>query len=431
MLDRYRKRLKADLDRWIEAGLVPADNRAAILADIAPAPSRWSAQGAAAILGAVLLALAGLSFIAANWADLSRLVRFAIIITALWSSFAGAAIAFARRYDALGHALALLGAALFGGAIVLTAQTFNMSAFRNTGVLIWAIGALATALAIPSRPVLILAAVVGTGWLASETQNPLTPTIVWSYPVLFVVTAIAAWRLQSRVTMNIVALTLIGWLLHALYRLDITYDLDALTIAASLALWTGAIGLGAALLRERGVFGAGVLAGWGAAGGAASAFALQAGLDGDGAAPGLAYAAIAGPALLASLIALVLQARAGPHASAVARVTLGAAAMIAFAMPYIHGMAGEALITGLEFALGAGVFAAAAALILIGAAPGRRTAGVVGVILFTAQAIYVYAELFSGLLGTAAFFFVGGLLMIAVSVLLTRIARRLSQGEMP
>ncbi len=40
MLDRYRKRLKRDLDRWIEAGLVPAQNREAILKDVGPEPGR-------------------------------------------------------------------------------------------------------------------------------------------------------------------------------------------------------------------------------------------------------------------------------------------------------------------------------------------------------------------------------------------------------
>ena len=430
MFDRYRKRLEKDLDRWIGDGLVSADSRTAILADIAPAPSRWSAQGAAAILGAVLLAMAAISFVAANWADLGRLVRFAIIICALWASFAGAILAFARRHDALGHAFALLGAALFGGAIALTAQTFNMSALRNTGILIWAVAALATALAIPSRPVLILAALVGGGWLASEVQNPLAAPILWSYPLLFAATAAAASRLGSRITMNFAALALGGWLVHTLAALGERHDMSAMAAAASFALACGAIALCAAWLRERGVIASGVLAAWGAAGAATGVFALQTSPGSSPAAPGLVYLAVAGTALVIVLAVTALRARSSESRPA-ALIALAAGGLIAFALPYVQAGAGPGFAAALEFALGAAVFAAAAALILIGAGPGRGAAGIVGVILFTGQAIYVYAELFSGLLGTAAFFFVGGILMIAVSVLLTRVARRLSRSESP
>jgi len=189
MGDGYLKRLARDLDRWIADGLVPAQNRQAILDSAAPSPRRGSAAGAAATLGAILLALAALSFVAANWSELPKLARFILILAALWASLGGAAAAFARGAPALGHALALLGAALFGAAIMLTAQTFNMSAFRNTGVLIWAAGALATALVIPSRPVLVLAAGVGALWAGLEAGNPFAPGPVWTYLALWAVTA--------------------------------------------------------------------------------------------------------------------------------------------------------------------------------------------------------------------------------------------------
>ncbi len=428
MLDGlYRKRLAQDLDRWIADGLVPAKNREAILNDVSAEPARWSAQGAAAILGAVLLGLAALSFVAANWADLSRAVRFALVLGALWASYAGAALAFARHNAAAGHALALLGAALFGGAIALTAQTFNLSAFRSTGVLIWAIGALATALAIPSRPVLILSAGLGGGWMIAEAQNPLAPSVLWAYPVLFAISAAAASRLRSNVAMNLLAVGLGWWLVHTLHAVHMDHGLEGMAASVSFTLICGAIALTATLLRERGVSGAGVLAGWGAAGAAAGVFLYQAALDVGGDRDiGPAYAVIAAPALALVLGLLTWQARERllerPGALA-----LAAGAIISFTLPYAEVVADKAVSQALEIFLGAGVFAAGAALILIGSKPGRRLTGAVGVVLFTAQAIYVYAELFGGLLDTAAFFFIGGVLMIALSVLLTRIARRLGQ----
>lgn len=429
MFDRYRRRLQRDLDRWVDKGLVPAGNKQAILDDVAPEPGRWSAQGAAAILGAVLLALAALSFVAANWSDLSRVVRFALILGTLWASYGGAIFAFARNNAAVGHAFALLGAAVFGAAIALTAQTFNLSAFRNTGILIWTIAALATALAIPSRPVLILSALIGGGWLISEAQNPLAPAVLWAYPLVFAVSAAAASRLQSGMTMNLLAIGLGWWLLHTLHEIHELYELESVAAAIAFALICGALALGGAVLRDRNLPGGAIIAAWGAAGAAAGVFASQFALSEYGRPESvIAYTVIAAPALLLITGLLTVQARAG-HLGRIAALALGAAGAVSFALPYAVFLGDEPILAGLQFLVGAAIFAAGVILILIGSEPGRRTAGAVGVVLFTAQAIYVYAELFGGLLGTAAFFFVGGVLMIVISVVLTRIARRIGQGD--
>ena len=59
----YRDRLARDLDRWIAAGWVAPGHRDAILGDVGGRGPNWSATGALAILGAVLLALAGLQLL--------------------------------------------------------------------------------------------------------------------------------------------------------------------------------------------------------------------------------------------------------------------------------------------------------------------------------------------------------------------------------
>ena len=264
-MDRYRKRLARDLDHWIANGLVPAGNRAAMLETVLPVRGGWTASGAAAILGAVLLGLAAISFTAANWAELPRLIRFVILIGALWASYAGAAFALARGAEAAGHALALLGAALFGAAIALTAQTFNMSAFRNTGVLIWTFGALVTALAIPSRPVLIFTALLAGFWVALETGSPLAPPIIWGFAPLWLIVAAAAVRLRSLVALNLLSAALLIWLAHAFYELGAQGWLAPVERVAVFALTAGALAMAAGLARDRALFGAGVLSGWAAA----------------------------------------------------------------------------------------------------------------------------------------------------------------------
>ncbi|KAA5803313.1 DUF2157 domain-containing protein [Alkalicaulis satelles] len=424
MADGYLKRLMRDLDRWIDDGLVPAENREAILARVAPPVRRWNAAGAAAILGAVLLGLAALSFVAANWSELPRLARFALILGALWASYSGAAAAFARANTALGHALALLGAALFGAAIMLTAQTFNISAFRNTGVLIWAAGALITAIALPSRPVLILAAALGGLWAGLEADNPFAPGPVWSYLAVWAVTALFAVRLKSAISLHLLSAGLIIWTGHTLYELLGGYAFDSRHGAAAFILVTGALAVSASLARDRQVEGAGVLAGWMACAAALGALFLQGegryGADEDAAAH-LRYWIAAGASFAIIAAGLFARWRQETLAPLAAAGLAGAAAFIALfpAMP-LPGLAADIV-------LGAVIYAGAAALVIAGAAPSRRFAGALGVTVFALQSLYVYTRLFGDLLNTAAFFFIGGLLLIALSVVIGRWARRAGQ----
>jgi uncharacterized membrane protein len=419
MADRYKKRLQSDLERWIAAGLVPEANRAAILDNIAPPPARWSAQGAAAILGAILLALAALSFVAANWSALAPLLRFAVILAALTAAYAGAAIALVRQNAALGHALALLGAALFGGGIALTAQTFNMSSFYQTGLLLWALGALATAIAIPSRPVLILASVLAAVYGVAEAGNALSTGPVWFFLPLWLALAAAGSRLGSTVTMNLLGLSLVFWLGHALYAID-PADRADLALASVYSLIMGAAALLTARLSGLGVSGAGVLSAWSIAAAAASLIGAQAAINHmDAAAPALVFTLMGGGALVIVVIAVVVQvgAKALGRSAGVALALSGAAV---FALPWIDLGVGEGAEFLLELLLGGLVFIAAVTLILIGARPGAGYIGGIGVALFVGQSIYVYTELFGDLLDTASFFFIGGVLLIGLSIGLAR-----------
>lgn len=69
----------------------------------------------------------------------------------------------------------------------------------------------------------------------------------------------------------------------------------------------------------------------------------------------------------------------------------------------------------IQIAYGALFYAGAVALILEGSRDTARATGVVGVIAFIGQTLYVYAETFGGLIDTALFFFVGGLILFAMS----------------
>lgn len=416
----YKSRLTGDLDRWISRGWVNAAHREDILGDIAAPVRSWTPIGALAILGAVLIAMSALTFVAANWDSMPRLLRFGTILLALWLAMAGAGRAFDRGGDALGHALALLGAALFGAAILLTAQTFNMTSFRNTAVLVWTLAALVTALAIPSRPVLILATVLGALWAGLEVFNPFFEGIVWAYLPLWLVTGWMAVRLGSKVSLNLLALGLMLWVAHLLHWYDEHMAISDIALHAGATLVYGGLAAAGALARDRSVTGGGILAAWSAILTVVLAIALQFQLDGNAGAVlsgigGYLLLALPAAAVLAGLCLWRLSAGQARLPATAGLLAAGAAVLL---LPLLAPAEGEAM--ALRLIAGALVYAGAVAMILLGSETANRATGSIGIAAFIGQTLYVYAETFGGLLDTALFFLVGGLILFAMSFALLR-----------
>jgi uncharacterized membrane protein len=122
----YKDRVRQDLDRWIGAGLVAADQRDAILATI-PETRRMDAATALAWVGGVLLGIAIIAFVAANWEVTPKLVRFAFLLVAFLSLSAGAAWAYRRERLTLSNILLTVAALVFAASIGLTGQIFDIA----------------------------------------------------------------------------------------------------------------------------------------------------------------------------------------------------------------------------------------------------------------------------------------------------------------
>lgn len=437
----YRARVEKDLDRWISAGWVDAGYRDRIIDDL-PSPTRaWTAVGALSILGAVLLALSAISFVAANWDAMPKLLAFGFLIAAIWASLLGAGRAFDSGATTIGHAFALLGALLFGAAIALTAQTFNMASFRNTAVLIWALAALATAWAIPSRPVLILATALSAFWVALEIVNPAAPDIMWTYLLVWTAMMASASRLGSRVAANLLGLALLFWLSNALWRELGWRQANEIEIAVLHPLLYGAIALPMAQLRNRNWSGFGVIAAWlglaAVIGGAVLQWPLGALQDslaraGDTADPtqpvSHIYLAIGG----AAVVVITATSFIRPNTIAARTATglgLAAAGLAAFALPYVGYLTSPETLFAVRIIVGLVYYALCVVLILIGSREGYRTTGTMGVIGFVMQTFYVYWETFEGLLSASLFFLGAGLLLFGLSLILLKWRSRLLPAE--
>ena len=121
----YKARIEQDLDRWIASGLVPADSRAAILASI-PDARRLDAATALAWVGGVLMGIAVIAFVAANWDGMSRLARFGIVLAAFLALAAGGAWAAQRQRPILADILLTVTVLVFAASIGLVGQIFDI-----------------------------------------------------------------------------------------------------------------------------------------------------------------------------------------------------------------------------------------------------------------------------------------------------------------
>jgi len=141
----YLARLKRDLDRWIERGWVTPANAQAILNDTgADATTRYIPQ-ILAVMGAVLVGFAAMTFVAANWAVIPKIVKLTLLFAALWSAWGAAVFAERRGHTAYAEAAVIGGLALFGANIMLIARIYHVASATPTWVLLWSLVALAAA----------------------------------------------------------------------------------------------------------------------------------------------------------------------------------------------------------------------------------------------------------------------------------------------
>ena len=195
--EAYLERLREDLSRWAAQGRIDPEAVDALLADaaarfgeeaaapaaaaperIGPAPMAESRGGrmveAMFLLAGVLLAAGALSFIAANWEQMSRLARLALIIGGLWASGLFAVWLRGRAPARYAEGMFLLTAALFGGAMALIAQMYHISGDLPRFLLTWSLGALALSALMAAEWAGVLGLLAGLGWSLASVGMYLT-----------------------------------------------------------------------------------------------------------------------------------------------------------------------------------------------------------------------------------------------------------------
>lgn len=422
----YRKRLEADLIRWVGEGLVSAESAAAIRRSLAH-EGGFKLPGLLGLFGGLLIAASVSAFVAANWEEIPRLAKLVMVLIGLAGALGTAAKLESRGSAGGADAAATCGTLIFAAGVALVGQMYHLPTDWPGGALLIALGALAVALLLRSNGALITAIVAiaawsGGRWEESEGQVHLAFWIPF-LPALW----LAATR-QNRLVHHVAVLALIGWFgmlpgNWALLRFD--YGLLAYGLAVS-ALF---VALGAHAV-DRG--GPGLLTAclpWGLIG---LMIALNVELirilDVREARPGTALwlnyfaYALAVPAA----VGLGLLGRERRFALPVA-----VALVLSLLVPVLFWSGGAVSLAG-KIVVAALILSIAIALVVAGAGGGVRRLSIAGSALFAIAILILLWQTIGTLLDQSLFFLAAGAVLIGLASgarrLLTKLSRPAEEG---
>src|SRR5712692_4853688 len=205
----YRQRLEVDVARWQAEGVITPATGAAIRDSLPPLTAGINIPVVVGIVGGLLIAAAFLAFVAANWTESTRLLRFAILLTGIAAAYGvGAAFAHAGR-PVLADLAASVGAIIFGAAIALVGQMYHLGDDFAAGLLLWAAGALAAAALTGSRGALAVALAAGSLWSGTRVFDAGDPHLL--FVPFWMLAAVLALAWNSRVAAHLVTLAALAW----------------------------------------------------------------------------------------------------------------------------------------------------------------------------------------------------------------------------
>jgi len=186
-------------DGWIAKGLISKE-QAGQIRKLYPEPKAILPWGTIIFsgLGAAVAGLGVILLLAYNWQAIPKAAKLAVIFGGL-GGLHGAGIWLFLRDDwrrQLGEAVSLLGTMLFGAGIWLVAQIYHIEEHYPNGFLIWGLGALAMAWAMPSLAQALLATTVLCIWGCTEGWG-FDRAIHWAPLLILASLGGLSWRMRS------------------------------------------------------------------------------------------------------------------------------------------------------------------------------------------------------------------------------------------
>lgn len=420
----YRKRLEADLARWVAGGLLSAESAGAIRRSVAREQGGVRLPALLGLLGGLLIAASVAAFVAAGWEDIPRLVKLGMILAAIAGCFAYAFRLELRDSPRGADAAATCGVLIFGAGLALIGQMYHLPADWPGGALLVALGGLIAAFLMRSNGALAIALIAICAWSGGRWEEAQS-SVHLGFFILYLPALWLSLSRDNRLVHHLVVLAAALWLVMAPgYVLFNRFDYGLLAYGLAIAVFYVALG---ALALDRGL--PSVLTAclpWGLLG---LVLVLNVELirilDRDEARAGQAFRfvflayAVAIP-VVAGLAGFARERRfAWPLAAA---LTFALLVPAVFWSGIVTGMAGKIIVASL-------VLLTATALVAAGAVGGVRRLVMAGSVLFGVAILILLWQTIGSLLDQSLFFLVAGAALLAIASGARRLFARLNPPE--
>ncbi len=389
-LDEEQAKLPEDLQLLVSKGTISHEQALAVLqARITHRPKRalFSSEHFIrflTIFGAILVGIGVILFFAANWREVPSWAKITLLIASTIGAYViGYILRFLAQRPAFGEAAFLIGSFLYGTSIFLILQTYHIPAEYPNEVLFWWLGILPLGYLLRLRSVTALAHLL---------------MLFWFGYALFDSGRVELTELMGLyISLGAFLLVLGRWYesfdffkVHAVFLRGLGYT----ALGVALFPFTS-IRFGEFIVRSTSDSGAGVFF-W------------------------LLYLSFA---LLSGLLGVVFFLRSFPKNTGVLMELFGAPVIALITAPFFAGGIGPSLGVGIFFNLLYLVFILG--LIAIGYFERNRGFVNLGVTILVMDILIRYFEFARSLLQGAAFFIIGGLLLIGIAIVLDKLRREL------
>ena len=150
--------VSTELEHYASNGLITAEQKSEIL-EIYELKEGLNFIQVVVTIGAILVGLGILSFIASNWDGISHLVKL-LIIFGVFGGVNTAGFLFSGSYPKTGRSLIYLGTLVYGAGIFLIGQMYNFGGEFPTAFLLWSLGVVPMAFQLKDKYLMLFATIL-------------------------------------------------------------------------------------------------------------------------------------------------------------------------------------------------------------------------------------------------------------------------------
>ncbi len=206
-MNRYNQWLATQLPLWVNDNTISQQQADNLLSRYPVKDSINLGRLLLTAVGSIMIGLGIILLFAYNWDEMGKHFKLSVIFGSLITAHS-TAFYFINRNKVLSEGLFVLGTMLMGSSIFLVGQIYHLDTHYPNAFLLWSVGALALAWALPSLSQAFMAVILVSCWHISEVID--FDYANHSALLLILITILPlVWRLHSPVLARFVSATLL------------------------------------------------------------------------------------------------------------------------------------------------------------------------------------------------------------------------------